>query len=92
MIIFVVFINCFYNNCTGDGGSVRLFHARGQGFALSLCTGAGDSLIQKHSWSLAQEQVVYAVVPRPPFSKLVLSKIRIMTDGRSVDVISGNFS
>ena len=39
-----------------------------------------------------QKQVVYAMVPRPPFSKLVFRKIKIMTDGRSVDVISGNFS
>ena len=37
-------------------------------------------------------QVVYAMDPRFPFSKLVLRKIKIMTDGRSVDVISGNFS
>ena len=37
-------------------------------------------------------QVVYTMVPRSPFSKLVLRKIKIMTDGRSVDVISGNFS
>ena len=39
-----------------------------------------------------RNQVVYAMVPRPPFLKLVLRKITIMTDGRSVDVISGNFS
>ena len=32
------------------------------------------------------------MVPRPPFSKHVLRMIKIMTDGRSVDVISGNFS
>ena len=38
------------------------------------------------------DQVVYAMVPRPPFLKLVLRKIKIMTDGRSVDVVSGNFS
>ena len=38
------------------------------------------------------DQVVYAMVPRPPFSKRVLRMIKIMTDGRSVDVISGNFS
>ena len=37
-------------------------------------------------------QVVYAMVPRPLFSKLVLRKIKIMTDGRNADVISGNFS
>ena len=40
----------------------------------------------------ALHQVVYAMVPIPPFSKLVLRMIKIMTDGRSVDVISGNFS
>ena len=32
------------------------------------------------------------MVPRPPFSKLVLRKIKTMMDRRSVDVISGNFS
>ena len=37
-------------------------------------------------------QVVYAMGPKPPFSKRVLPKIKIMTDGRGVDVISGNFS
>ena len=30
--------------------------------------------------------------PRPPFSERVLSKVKTMTDGRSIDVISGNFS
>ena len=30
--------------------------------------------------------------PKPPFSKRVLPKIKIMTDGRGVDVISGNVS
>ena len=30
--------------------------------------------------------------PRPPFSKGILPKIKIMTDGISVDVISGNSS
>ena len=30
--------------------------------------------------------------PRSPFSKCVLPKVKIMTDGKSVDVISGNFS
>ena len=38
------------------------------------------------------DQVVYAMVPRPLFSKLVLFRIKIMTDGRNVDVIPGNFS
>ena len=38
------------------------------------------------------KQVVYAMGPKPPFSKRILPKIKIMTDGRSVDVISGNFS
>ena len=28
---------------------------------------------------------------RPPFSKRVLPKVKIMTDGKSVDVISRNF-
>ena len=37
-------------------------------------------------------QVVYSMVPRAPFSKCVLCMIKIMTDGRSVDVISGTFS
>ena len=32
------------------------------------------------------------MVPRPPFSKLVLCNIKIMMDERSVDIISGNFS
>ena len=30
--------------------------------------------------------------PRPLFSKRVLSKVKTMKDGRSVDVISGKFS
>ena len=37
-------------------------------------------------------QVVYAMGPRPPFSKCILPKIKIMMDERSVDIISGNFS
>ena len=37
-------------------------------------------------------QVVYSMDPRPPFSERVLPKVKAMTDGRSVDVISGNFS
>ena len=40
----------------------------------------------------ALTQVVYAMVPRPPCSKRVRRMIKIMTDGRSVDVISGNLS
>ena len=43
-------------------------------------------------FSLNLVQVVYAMVPRPPCSKRVLQMIKIMTFGRSVDVISGNFS
>ena len=35
---------------------------------------------------------VYAMGPRPTFSKRVLPRIKIMTVGRSVDVISGNSS
>ena len=46
--------------------------------------------IPKRLTSLSQ--VVYAMVPRPPCSKRVLRMIKIMTDGRSVDAISGNFS
>ena len=38
------------------------------------------------------DQVMYAMVLRPPFSKRVLHMIKILTDGRSVDLICGNFS
>ena len=37
-------------------------------------------------------QVVYAAAPRPAFSKHVLHMIKIMMDGRSADLICGNFS
>ena len=30
--------------------------------------------------------------PRPPFIERVLPEVKTMTDGRSVEVISGNFS
>ena len=46
----------------------------------------------KKNEGTGRSQVVYAMVPIPPFSKLVLCMINIMTDGMSVDVISGNFS
>ena len=38
-------------------------------------------------------QVVYAMGPKPPFSiRVFFLKVKIMTDGRNVDVISGTFS
>ena len=47
-------------------------------------------------WQLFEKknfvQVVNAMGPRPPFSKCVFSKIKIMTYGRSFDVISDDFS
>ena len=35
---------------------------------------------------------MYAMGPRPPFSKRALPKVKILTDGRNVDLISRNFS
>ena len=43
-------------------------------------------------WPNIDTQVVYAMGPRRPFSKHVLPKVKIMTDGESVDVNSGNSS
>ena len=51
---------------------------------ITMCI--GDFLSKGH------RQVVYAMDPRPPFSERVLLKVKTTTDGRSVDVISGNFS
>ena len=36
--------------------------------------------------------MMYAMGPTPPLSKRVLPKVKIMMDGRIVDVKSGNFS
>ena len=41
---------------------------------------------------ISLNQVVYAMGLKPPFSKRVFLKVKIMTDGRNVDVISGTFS
>ena len=47
--------------------------------------------LKNFMWSISH-QVVYAMDSRPPFTERVLLKGKTMTDGRSVDVISGNFN
>ena len=42
--------------------------------------------------TLVVDQVVYAMDPRPPFSERVLPMVKTMTDGRSVNLISGDLS
>ena len=46
----------------------------------------------RSQWLSPNVEVVYAMGPRLAFSKCVLLKVKIMTDGRSADVNSGNSS
>ena len=50
-----------------------------------------DLELKNFMWSIPY-QVMYAMDSRPSFTERVLPKVKTMSDGRSVDVISGNFN